>query len=56
MRTTNSSIGRAAKSLMSEEARTKKAKPFKSGVIMEAKDKSGTSCISIKIRDHRRRV
>lgn len=49
-RTTNSSTGRATRSLMSNQARTKKGKPLKLGVTVEVKDNNGKLCILIKQR------
>jgi len=56
MRTTNSSIGRAAKYLMLKEVKTKKVKQLVFGVTMEVKDNYGTSFILIKQRVHKLRA
>ena len=56
MRTTNSSIGRATRFLMSEEQRMKKEDKSASGVTTEANINNGQLSILTKQRDHKPRV
>jgi hypothetical protein len=54
-RTANSLTGRAAKSLMLKEAKTRKAKQLEFGVTIEADINNGKLSILMKLKDHRLR-